>query len=52
VESFFQAWGFAFREVAQHSVHPTGGSRRVFEQFSWLEVSSAKMACLPRPTSG
>jgi len=33
---------------AQHSVHPTGGSRRVFEQFAWLEVGSVKMA-LPRP---
>jgi len=34
---------------AQHSVHPTGGSRRVFEHFSWLEVGSVKMA-LSRPT--
>jgi len=30
-------------------VHPTGGSRRVFEQFSWLGVGSVKMA-LSRPT--
>jgi hypothetical protein len=30
--------------VAQHSVHPTGGSLRVFRQFAWLEVVSAKMA--------
>jgi hypothetical protein len=29
-------------------VHPTGGSRRVFGQFAWLEVDSAKMA-FPRP---
>jgi hypothetical protein len=29
-------------------MHPTGGSRRVFEQFAWLEVGSVKMA-LPRP---
>jgi hypothetical protein len=25
-------------------VHPTGGSRRVFKQFSWLGVDSGKMA--------
>ncbi len=36
-------------EAAQHSVHPTGGSLRVFKPFSWLEVDSAK-AALPRPT--
>ena len=35
-------------KTAQHSVHPTGGSRRVFWQFAWLEVGSVKMA-LPRP---
>jgi hypothetical protein len=29
---------------AQHSVHPTGGSLRVFRQFVWLEVGSGKMA--------
>jgi hypothetical protein len=29
---------------AQHSVHPTGGSRRVFKPFAWLEVGSGKMA--------
>jgi len=29
-------------------VHPTGGSRRVFGQFAWLEVGSGKMA-LSRP---
>jgi hypothetical protein len=28
---------------AQHSVHPTGGSLRVFRQFAWLEVGSVKM---------
>jgi hypothetical protein len=33
----------------QQSVHPTGGSLRVFGQFAWLEVCSVKMA-LPRPT--
>jgi hypothetical protein len=31
------------------SVHPTGGSRRVFRHFSWLEVGSVKVA-LSRPT--
>src|SRR5215207_5650966 len=36
-------------EVAQHSVHPTGGSLRVFKQFVWLEVGSGKMV-LSRPT--
>jgi len=30
-------------------VHPTGGSRRVFEHFSWLEVGSGK-AAWSRPT--
>jgi hypothetical protein len=30
-------------------VHPTGGSRRVFRQFSWLEAGSVK-AALSRPT--
>ncbi|HKY53361.1 MAG TPA: hypothetical protein VJM08_03605 [Anaerolineales bacterium] len=34
--------------TAQHGVHPTGGSLRVFEHFVWLEVGSVKMA-LPRP---
>ncbi len=29
-------------------VHPTGGSRRVFKQFSWLEASSVKVV-LSRP---
>ena len=33
---------------AQHSVHPTGGSLRVFGQFLWLGVGSVKMA-LSRP---
>ena len=30
--------------ACQHSVHPTGGSLRVFGQFSWLRVDSVKMA--------
>jgi hypothetical protein len=36
------------KKCAQHSVHPTGGSLRVFEQFSWLGVGSGKLA-LSRP---
>src|SRR5215213_1011833 len=40
--------GILLRQTAQHSVHPTGGSLRVFRQFSWLEVGSVKMA-LSRP---
>jgi len=32
----------------QHSVHPTGGSLRVFKQFAWLEAGSVK-AALSRP---
>jgi hypothetical protein len=35
-------------KTAQHSVHPTGGSLRVFGEFAWLEVGSGKLA-LPRP---
>jgi len=34
--------------AAQHSVHPTGGSLRVFGQFAWLEAGSGKVA-LSRP---
>jgi hypothetical protein len=37
------------RETAQHSVHPTGGSLRVFRHFVWLGVGSVKVA-LSRPT--
>ncbi len=33
--------------VAQHSVHPTGGTRRVFKQFVWLDAGSGKMALSP-----
>ena len=29
--------------------YPTGGTRRVFKQFAWLEVGSVKVA-LSRPT--
>ncbi len=32
------------REATQHSVHPTGGSLRVFKHFAWLGVGSGKMA--------
>ncbi len=28
-------------------MHPTGGTRRVFKQFSWLEVSPSKVALSP-----
>jgi len=31
-------------ESAQHSVHPTGGSLRVFRQFAWLKAGSVKVA--------
>ena len=34
----------SFKSHAQHSVHPTGGSRRVFRQFVWLEAGSGKAA--------
>ena len=40
---------FMVTNCAQHSVHPTGGSLRVFRQFSWLGVGSVKEA-LSRPT--
>jgi hypothetical protein len=36
------------QKAAQHSVHPTGGSRPVFKQFAWLGVGSVK-AALSRP---
>ena len=29
--------------AAQQGVHPTGGSRRVFGQFGWLEAGSGKV---------
>ncbi len=32
-----------FSCTAQHSVHPTGGSLRVFRQCAWLEAGSGKM---------
>jgi len=38
----------AFCELAQHSVHPTGGSLRVFKQFLGFKLDSVKVA-LPRP---
>src|SRR5512137_2219964 len=34
----------ALAKPAQHSVHPTGGSLRVFKQFAWLEAGSVKAA--------
>ena len=39
---------FHIPKSAQHSVHPTGGSLRVFKHFVWLGVDSGKMA-LSRP---
>src|SRR6266511_5100931 len=47
--SGFQAVSLAFIVPAQHSVHPTGGSRRVFKQFVWLKAGSVKVA-FSRPT--
>ncbi len=35
---------------AQHRVHPTGGTRRVFGQVAWLEVGSGK-AVSSRPAT-
>ena len=46
---FFQTASLAFIKVAQQSVHPTGGSLRVFKLFAWLGVGSGKTA-LSRPT--
>ena len=43
------ASNLAQHKTAQHSVHPTGGSLRVFREFAWLEVGSVKKA-LSRPT--
>src|SRR5512145_113249 len=40
--------GTSCSHAAQHSVHPTGGSLRVFRQFASLGVGSDKMA-LSRP---
>lgn len=48
VLSFFQAVCLAFIGFAQHNVHPTGGTLRVFKHFAWLEVGSVKVA-LSRP---
>ncbi len=35
--------------AAEHSVHPTGGSLRVFKPFSWLEADTDKIV-LSHPT--
>ncbi len=37
MQSWLQSVG-----ATQHRVHPTGGSRRVFWQFLWLQVGSGK----------
>jgi hypothetical protein len=44
VAVFSQFASLAQPKSAQHSVHPTGGSLRVFEPFVWLEVGSSKRA--------
>ena len=46
--SFSEINVISCKTAAQHSVHPTGGSLRVFKQFFWLEAASGKMA-LSRP---
>ncbi len=43
MQSWLQSVG-----ATQHRVHPTGGSRRFFWQFVWLEVGPSKVE-LPRP---
>ena len=48
----FQAVSLAVGEVAQHSVQPIGGSRRVFKPFAWLRVCLAPKPNLVPPTSG
>ena len=40
---------FVTERAAQHGVHPTGGSLRVFRHFVWLGVGSVKVAS-SRPT--
>jgi hypothetical protein len=40
---------FCTSQNAQQSVHPTGGSLRVFRQFAWLEAGSGKVV-LSHPT--
>jgi hypothetical protein len=45
-ETFFSKRVFKLKR-AQHSVHPTGGTLRVFRQFTWLGVGSGKMAFSP-----
>jgi hypothetical protein len=48
MQVFYKSKSLAQQHAAQHSVHPTGGSRRVFKLFVWLEAGSVKMA-LSRP---
>jgi len=50
--SGFQVLSLAFIKVAQQSVQPTGGIRRHFQAFFWLQVFSALEANLVPPTSG
>jgi hypothetical protein len=43
----FPEFGSGKHKNAQQGVHPTGGSRRVFEQLAWLKAGSGKMALSP-----
>ena len=36
--------GTVRQKASQHSVHPTGGSLRVFRHLAWLEADSVKIA--------
>jgi len=46
--AFFGNWNLVpLSHAAQHGVHPTGGTRRVFRQFAWLEVGSVKVVLSP-----
>ena len=49
MQNSVQVKSLAFCKATQHSVHPTGGSRRVFKHFVWLGVGSVKTA-FSRPT--
>ncbi|MBI4767774.1 MAG: DUF2804 domain-containing protein [Deltaproteobacteria bacterium] len=49
---WFSASGLVSRQVAQHSVHPTCGSLRHFQAFSWLRFYTALRANPRPPTRG
>ena len=44
MHSHFSRASVLSKTTAQHSVHLTGGSLRVFRQFVWLGVGSGKVA--------